>query len=476
MGTHTFMSMRRHLETGGSGGVLRDRVEHIGGANPGDGEYVLYWAQSARRLRSNIALDYAISRANAEGLPVVVYESLRPDYPGASDRIHSYILEGVAANHHDALKRGLRYLFYLPRTRDEARGALHRLASRARLVVTDEFPTFILRNQARAFAAKSPCPVFTVDGNGILPMRVFGKEQYAAKQLRDRAFRLFDDRWDEPPELAPKYGPFEGELELPNYNGANPRANAASCAIDHSVAPVPSIGGRDEALRRLDRFVRERLDGYAAHRNREADRTSELSPDLHFGFLSVHEIARRALVSSAPDEDIDAFLEQLIIRRELAFNLCFYREDHPSLDCLPDWAKKTLAEHANDRRHPVYLREALERAETDDEVWNLAQRGLLRLGTIHNYLRMLWGKKVIEWSQTPEEAHAFMIAMHEKYAIDGRDPNTHAGVLWCFGKHDRPWFERPIFGTVRYLASESTKRKVDLRSYAAKIDRAMARR
>ncbi len=476
MGTHSFLPYRRLLELGGSGGVLRDRVEHIGGANLGDGEYVVYWAQSARRLRSNLGLDFAISRANSEGLPVVVYESLRPDYPAANDRIHAFVLEGVAANHHDALKRGLRYLFYLPRTRDEARGALKRVAERARLVVTDEFPTGFLREQTRSFAASSPCPVFTVDGNGILPMRVFGKEQYAAKQLRDRAFRLFEEQWGETPELTPKYGPFAGELDLPNYNGDNPRANAASCSIDHSVALVPALGGRDEALKALDRFVRRRLEGYAEHRNREASRTSELSPYLHFGYLSAHEVARRALFAKAPAEDIEAFLEQLVIRRELSFNLCFYREDHAALTCLPQWAKKTLQEHADDRRHPIYSREELERAGTGDEVWNLAQRGLLELGTIHNYLRMLWGKKIIEWMRTPEEAHAFMLAMHDKYAIDGRDPNTHAGILWCFGKHDRPWFERQIFGTVRYMASASTGNKVDLEAYARKIAQATAPR
>ena len=470
MASHSFTPFRRLLERGGAGGALRDRVEHIGGANHGNGEYVVYWAQSSRRLRSNLALDYAIHRANEEELPVVVYESIRPDYPGANDRIHSFVLEGVAANHHDALKRGLRYVFFLPRTRDESRGALRRLAQRARLVVTDEYPTLTFRAQTQSFAAASPCPVVTVDGNGILPMRVFGKEQYTAKQLRDRAFRLLEERWSDALELETKYRPFGGDLDLPNYNGANPRTNAASCAIDHSVAPVPVRGGREEGLRRLDTFVRRKLAGYADRRNRDADHTSELSPYLHFGYLSAHEIARRALLSNAPAEDIDAFLEQLIIRRELSFNLCFYRDDHASLACLPDWAKKTLAEHADDRRHPVYSFDDLEHARTEDEVWNLAQRGLLKLGTIHNYLRMLWGKKVIEWSRKPEEAHAFMVAMHDKYAIDGRDPNTHAGILWCFGKHDRPWFERPIFGTIRYLASDSTKRKVDLAAYARKID------
>jgi deoxyribodipyrimidine photo-lyase len=280
---------------------------------------------------------------------------------------------------------------------------------------------------------------------------------------------MFEDRWGDPPEVEPAVAPFAGNLDLPEYDGADPRKAAAECAIDHEVAPVPQIGGRDEALRKLEIFVSERLDGYAGGRNREANRTSELSASLHFGFVSAHEIARRVLFSGAPDEDIDAFLEQLVIRRELAFNLCHFNDEHESLACLPAWATRTLAEHAGDRRSPTYEPGQLERGESGDEVWNLAQQGLLELGTIHNYLRMLWGKCLIEWFPDPAGAHAFMVRMHERYAIDGRDPNTHAGILWCFGKHDRPWFERPIFGTVRYMSSNSTKKKVDLEAYRRKI-------
>jgi deoxyribodipyrimidine photo-lyase len=206
------------------------------------------------------------------------------------------------------------------------------------------------------------------------------------------------------------------------------------------------------------------LDGYATKRNRSPKHTSALSPYLHFGHLGIHELAERVLLSGAPTEDVDSFLEEAIIRRELSFNLCFFRKDHDSLSALPDWAKNTLDKHRGDRRKPSYTVAQLEAAESTDDVWNLAQRQLLDQGTMHGYLRMLWGKKVLEWMDTPEEAHAFLIEQHAKYALDGRDPNTHAGVLWCFGKHDRPWApERPIFGMIRYMSSASTAKKVRLK-------------
>ncbi|HEX9981949.1 MAG TPA: deoxyribodipyrimidine photolyase [Thermoanaerobaculia bacterium] len=430
------------------------RVTSRGEDNPA-GELVLYWSQSARRLRRNLALDYAITRANALGLPVVVYEAIRPDYPAANDRIHSFVLEGVRANAADAEARGLRYHFFLPRTRDEARGVVRKLAARARLLVTDEYPTGIIREHNRRLPN-----VHFVDGNGILPMRAFAKEQYSAKFLRDRAHKLFPDFWAPHEEVEPRYR-FDGDLDLPSYDGVDPRAAAASCDLDHTVAPVPTIGGREAGLRRLDDFIRDGLPGYAEGRNKSPRHVSGLSPYLHFGHLGIHEIAERVLLSDAPGEDIDAFLEEAIVRRELSFNLCFYREDHDSLTALPDWARKTLDAHRRDRRKPSYTYEELEAAGTHDQIWNLSQRQLLEDGTIHGYLRMLWGKKIIEWSETPEEAHATMLRLHDRWAIDGRDPNTHAGVLWCFGKHDRPWApERPIFGTIRWMSSDSTARKM----------------
>lgn len=237
------------------------------------------------------------------------------------------------------------------------------------------------------------------DGNGILPMRAMEKEQYSARFFRDRAFRLFEQFWS-------------AKATPPPWN------------------PPADLSG------------------------------TGISPKLHFGHLGVREVVGAVLGR----DDAEGFLEQAIIRRELSFNLCFYNARYASLEALPNWAKQTLDKHRRDRRKPSYSFDEFERADTHDDVWNLAQRQLLETGVIHNYLRMLWGKKIIEWSETPEEAHATMVRLHDVYALDGRDPNTHAGILWCFGKHDRPWApERPIFGTIRWMSSEQTRRKVRLR-------------
>lgn len=467
---HSFLPLRDLLRAGGAGRPFDLRVTATGEPRPG-GAYVLYWMQSARRIDQNLALDYAISLANGLRLPVLVYESLRPDYPSANDRIHTFVLQSVAEKYAAAAARGVRYAFFLPHTPKQARGMVARLAAEASVVVTDEFPAFVLREQTRRFIARGAGPVHLVDSNGILPMRAIPGEQYSARFLRDRAHRLFESLWSRPPELAPKRRPFRGDLPFEPWDGVDVAAAVKACRIDHGVGPVETAGGREEALRRLGEFVDGRLDGYAAGRSRAAAGTSGLSPYLHFGMVSAEEVARAVLLSGAPGEDVDDFLEECVIRRELSFNFCFYREDHDSLSSLPEWARKTLDRHRKDRRKPLYSPEELERGETYDEVWNLSQRGLLETGTMHNYLRMLWGKKIIEWSATPEEAHATMLLLHERYALDGRDPNTHAGVLWCFGKHDRAWApERPVFGTLRYMSSDSTRRKVDLAGYAEWVD------
>lgn len=250
-----------------------------------------------------------------------------------------------------------------------------------------------------------PYATHLVDGNGLLPMRAIEKEQYSARFFRDKAHKLFEQFW-------------------------------TACHEPRWTPP-------------------------------EVLRGSGISPQLHFGHLGIREIVEAVLHSAHDDEAIDEFLEQAVIRRELSFNLCFYNRQYDSLDALPDWAKRTLDKHRRDRRKPVYTYDELEAAETHDDVWNLAQRQLVECGVIHNYLRMLWGKKIIEWSETPEDAHAAMLKLHDVYALDGRDPNTHAGILWCFGKHDRPWApERPIFGSVRWMSSAQTAKKVRLKEIA----------
>jgi hypothetical protein len=346
------------------------RVTQLADGNP-RGEYVLYHARAARRARNNLALEFAKSL----GRRVVMVEWL--DEPHRSERTAAYLRE------HRTHAADVEYRFEPER---------EELVARARYIVTDEFPTL-------------PVPAYAThlfDGNGVLPMRAIGKEQYSARFFRDKAHRLFEQFWFVPRERAPWIPP-------------------------------------------------------------ETLRGTGISPALHFGHLGIHEVVQAVLQSDADGEDIDAFLEQAVIRRELSFNLCFYNPRYDSLDALPDWARRTLDKHRRDRRKPSYTYAELERAATHDEVWNLAQRQLLATGTIHNYLRMLWGKKIIEWSETPEAAHAAMVRLHDLYALDGRDPNTHAGILWCFGKHDRPWApERPIFGTIRWMSSAQTAKKVHL--------------
>jgi deoxyribodipyrimidine photo-lyase len=463
--SHSFRELRRWTP---GGDPFAQRVTASGDDNP-RGRFVLHWAQSARRLRNNLALEYAIQCANELALPVVVYESVRPDSQYANDRIHAFILEGVRQNAIDAQARGLHYHFFLPKTADDARGVLRKLASDARRVITDEYPTSVIAAQTARFVERSPVAVHRFDGNGILPMRVFQKEQYSARFLRDRAHARFRELWPVLEEREPKKR-FRGTLDLPSFDGMRPRDAARVCDIDHAIEPVKTIGGRDAALARFDAFLRDGLRGYANERNKAIKHLSGLSPYLHFGHIGIHEIAERVLQSDAPDEDVDAFLEESIIRRELSFNFCFYNRRFDSLDALPAWAKATLDKHRRDRRKPSYTFDELERAQTYDEVWNLSQRQLVACGTIHGYLRMLWGKKIIEWSDTPEEALQIMLRLHDVYAIDGRDPNTYAGVQWCFGKHDRPWApERPIFGTIRWMSSEQTAKKVRLREIEAMV-------
>jgi hypothetical protein len=403
--SHSFVPLRRILQQARPVDPFALRVTQLGEGN-GRGEHILYHARSARRLVNNLALDYARGLGRTHRLPVMVAEWL--DEPSLTPRTEAFLRAGVAIN--AAAATDVQYLFEPERE----------VIDRARFVVTDDFPTL-------------PVPAYAthlVDGNGILPMRAFGKEQYSAKFLRDRAHRVFADHWQ------------TGTLTGPPH-------------------PV------------LQRFLTDGLPGYATMRNKSLRHSSGLSPYLHFGHISIHEVAERVLYSGAPDEDIDAFLEEAIIRRELSFNFCFYNPAYATLDALPEWAKKTLDKHRGDRRKPLYTYEELERAETYDEVWNLSQRQLLACGTIHGYLRMLWGKKIIEWSATPEEACATMIRLHDVYALDGRDPNTYAGVLWCFGKHDRPWApERPIFGSIRWMSSEQTAKKVRLKEIEAVVAQA----
>ncbi len=465
------------------------------------GEYVLYWAQVYRRLERNHALDYALACSLELGRPLVVYEGLRIDYPWASRRLHRFVLEGMAANAARAGELGLNYWPFVERERGEGRGLLGRLSERAALVVTDDFPCYIVPAQAEALARKAPVPVFAVDSNSVVPLSLLGPAVGAAAHLRPRIHRAFAEAWPHRAAAKPRVpdvatrrvvAPFE------TWKAGDVASFVDALPLDATVAPVPQTpGGTPAARARLRAFVKKRLRGYAEERSEprspDEGHASGLSPYLHFGHVSIEEVVETALATTGkwtPDElrlhnrgkregffcddpDVNSFLDEALTWRDVGFQWHWSRRrDAASLEtALPAWALATLGAHAGDRRPHLYSPGELEDGATHDPLWNAAQRELVATGTIHNYLRMLWGKKVLEWSASPAEAYRTLEHLNNKYALDGRDPNSYTGILWCFGLFDRPWApERPVFGSVRYMSSDNTARKFDVKPYYAYVE------
>ncbi len=454
---------------------MQNRVRKLNDADfPARAQYVLYWAQMNRRVDANHGLAFAADLANERGLPLLYYEGLTCSYPYASDRLHTFILEGVPDTVARLRKLGIGYIFYLRRRRSDPDDALYRLARDAAAVVTDDYPTFIARRHNRSVPARLAVPCFAVDSSCIVPMNAFAKREYAAYTIRPKIHKLLPESLRQAPAIRVRRKWAEPAPEIhTEVRREDISALVASCEIDHSVPPSRMYrGGSTEAAKRLARFLDDGVRRYAKEKNEpSAHATSGLSPYLHFGHISALEVAL-AVQQYAREHKliVDEFLEELIVRRELAFNFARFTEDYESLDALPSWARQTLAKHDGDPRPWLYSPEQLERAKTHDELWNATQRELLLRGTIHGYYRMYWGKKIIEWSASHAAALATMIRLHDKYALDGRDPNTYANILWCFGLHDRPWFERPIFGQVRYMSYDGMKRKTDVAAYLREME------
>jgi deoxyribodipyrimidine photo-lyase len=454
---------------------------------------------SARRPRWNFALQRAVEWALKLDKPLVILEALRTDYPWASDRLHRFILDGMAYNRKAFAGKPVRYYPYVETKRGAGKGLLASLAGEACLVVTDEFPSFFLPAMVSAAARKLPVRLETVDGNGLLPLRFTDRTFPTAYVFRRLLQKTLPGHLDEFPKRDPLRGvslrngsvPAEILERWPPPPVATLRGEVAELPIDHSVPPVEYKGGADEGQKRLSRFLRAGLAAYADEANRpETPATSGLSPYLHFGHVSAHEVFLGVAAQEGWTKDrlststagkragwwgmsasAEAFLDQLVTWRELGYNFAAKRPDYAEYDSLPPWALQTLAEHQDDPRPHLYTGEEFENARTHDPLWNAAQNQLRREGHIHNYLRMLWGKKILEWSPTPREALATMIELNDKYALDGRDPNSYSGILWILGRYDRPWGpERPVFGKVRYMSSANTARKVPVKDYIRRYD------
>jgi deoxyribodipyrimidine photo-lyase len=435
------------------------------------GEFVLYWMQAARRGIDNAALAYALERANELRVPCVVYEALSPDYPHASDRVHRFVLAGAQDTAARLAARGVAYAFFLPRRPGDARGIVRALAKRACLVVSDDWPAFVVPAHNEAAAAKVPCAFVVVDDCAVVPLALLAKPEVGARTIRPKVMRALD-AWLKPiGEPEPRVGPsprLDWPFEPIAWAHADLAALVASCAIDHDVPPVKERGGLTEALSKLDAFVRGPLTTYDTDRNDPSrEGTSHLSPYLHFGMISARTVALEAR-SWGQGASADAFVEQLLVRRALSFNFARSRPDHTAWSALPAWARATLEAHAKDKRYAELSVEDLEAARSPDALWNASMRELRSRGTVQSYARMLWGKLPLLWMRRPEDAHAAMVHLNDKWALDGRDPNGYANVSWCFGLHDRPWPERPIFGQIRSMTSASAQRKLDFDDYLAR--------
>jgi len=479
---------------------IRIRAMNSAAVNPG-GEFVLYWMVAFRRVHWNFSLQRAAEWAKDLERPLVILEALRCDYPRASARLHRFILEGMADNQTACAGKPVLYYPFVETARGQGKGLLETLARSACVVITDDYPGFFLPRMLRAAAVKLRVKLEAVDSNGLLPLAAADREFTTAFSFRRALQKAL------PAHLAasPRGNPLRRQ-DLPRLDSlpaeirkAWPPAPAGllradpdllrKLPIDQSVAPVETRGGAAAALDALEEFLRRKLGRYAEERNHpDTDAASGLSAYLHFGHLSSHEILDRLAKQEgwspaqvAPkatgvragwwrmSENAEAFLDQLVTWRELGFNLCSRRQDVDRFGSLPAWAKETLTRHARDARPYVYTRQELETAATHDPLWNAAQTQLLTEGRIHNYLRMLWGKKILHWSPTPEDALEVMIELNDKYALDGRDPNSISGIFWVLGRYDRPWGpERPVFGKVRYMSSENTARKLQLEDYLSR--------
>lgn len=460
-------------------------------------EWVLYWMTSLRRLVSNFALERAVDYARKFERPLLVLEPLRVGYPHANARLHTFVLEGMADNWRRAQTLPITYFPYVERAAGDGAGLLEALAQKACVVVGDDWPSFFIPGMQRAAAQRLDVCFEVVDSNGLFPMHATERVFSTAHSFRTHLQKVLPKHLME----MPREHPFEG-VKLPTLHQSpvhkwkalgekdfsDISALVSELPIDASVTPVAGFrGGTTAALERLAHFSKTALSDYANGRDQpNLDGTSALSPWFHFGHLSVHQAF--ATVMQRENWNIErlgksiggsrvgwwkcslsteAWLDQLVTWRELAFNMASHLPaDYTRLSSLPDWAQQTISEHAKDKRPYLYTCKQLDQANTHDEVWNAAMRQLKQEGWFHNVLRMLWGKRIYEWSSTAEEALATMSTLMDRYSLDGRDPVSWSGYFWVLGRYDRAWGpKRNIFGSLRYISSARQFAKPAVKAY-----------
>ena len=434
-------------------------------ARPGP---VVCWMSRDQRARDNWALLFAQDLALRRREPLAVVFCLAPAFPGATLRHYDFLLRGLARTAGELSAKGIGFVLLEGEPAREIPAFMGRIGAGA--LVTDFDPMRVKREWQRAAAAAVDIPVLEVDAHNVVPCWLASpKQEFAARTFRPKLERLLGEWLHEFPPLRRHPHPWRDAPGAPDVDGALLRL-----APDRTVPPLAWITpGAAAARAALAAFTKKRLNGYDARRNDPtSDGQSGLSPWLHFGQLSAQRVALAVRAATATDADRAAFLEELLVRRELSDNYCLYQPQHDSFAGLPAWARRTLDAHREDERPYRYFPEQLEAGMTHDPLWNAAQRELVVRGKMHGWVRMYWAKKILEWTGTPEEAIREALRLNDRYSLDGRDPNGCVGVLWSVGGlHDRPWGERAVFGQVRYMSLAGARRKFDVDAYIHKVGR-----
>lgn len=444
--------------------IQQERIKNLNSKKSQKGDYVLYWMQASPRSHWNHALEYAILKANELEKPLVTYFGITGDFPNSNTRHYHFLLQGLKQTSSDLEKKNINMVVW---NKNPVKGVIE-LSKDAILTITDMGYLNIQREWRNQAANMIDCPLIQVETNVIVPVEAASpKEEYSAGTIRRKIQKELDYFMIPLEENLPEKSSLE--LDFEKFSLKNIDKSIEKLKLTEAVSPGIFKGGTKNALKLFRLFMEKKLDKFADLRNNPSeDYLSNMSPYLHFGQISPLFLALEVSKTNSPGKD--AFLEELIIRRELSMNLAHYNENYNKFECLPDWAKKTLLEHRNDAREYTYTREELENAKTHDPYWNASQKEMVITGKMHGYMRMYWGKKILEWTDDPRNAYDLAIYLNDKYEIDGRDPNGYTGVAWCFGKHDRAWKEREIFGKVRYMNDKGLKRKFKIDNYVNRVN------
>ena len=456
-----------------------------------DSDYVVYWMIAFKRVGYNFALQRAVEWANKLSQPLLILEPLILDYPMSSIRFHKFILEGMKEVDEMIADTNAYYYPFVEQSTQESEGLLKEISKNASVVVTDDYPTYFVPQMIAKASGEIDTKYELVDSNGVVPIRLSEKEYVRAHDFRRYLHKNLEDFIIETPLenslelLDKKFDPsqlktVQKKWEPYNFKEQNIEDFLQNLDIDKTVEISSIHGGYSYALKQLNKFIDIGYQDYAKYSsNPSKEASSQLSPYLHYGQISTHEVFEKIsnLESWSPEtidpkmqgrrqgwwgstENFEGFMDELITWRELGYHTCVRRANYNQYSSLPEWAIKTLHEHSSDEREHIYSLDELTFSLTHDEIWNAAQNQLRTQGIIQNYLRMLWGKKILEWTPNPQIALSYMITLNDRFALDGRDPNSYSGVFWILGRYDRAWGpERSIYGKIRYMTSEKTKKK-----------------